>query len=112
MDQQGQHYPHRNGQQKKIVLLTAVRSIESPLGGYLSMVCGSHSREPLQGEDLRIHLPRTSVNKDKKKGAALLHPGPRRLPSWLSSGPPRASTIAEEKSVWWCTIFHPSSSRR
>src|SRR5215212_6536729 len=32
------------------------------------MVCGSHSREPLQGEVLRIPLPRTSVNKGKRKG--------------------------------------------
>src|SRR5215213_5557178 len=32
------------------------------------MVCGSHSREPLQGEVLRIPLPRTPVNKGKRKG--------------------------------------------
>jgi hypothetical protein len=34
----------------------------------LSMVCGSHSREPLQGEVvLRIPLPRTPLNKGKKR---------------------------------------------
>ena len=32
-------------------------------------------------------------------------------PTWPSYRP-RASATSDEKSVWWCTIFHPSVSRR
>jgi hypothetical protein len=60
----------------------------------------------------RILIPRTPVNKDKKKGQSCLEPRPSTTPFLDPSYSPRAWATSFEKSVWWSTIFHPSASRR
>jgi hypothetical protein len=76
------------------------------------MMLEGNFRELRVCELRRIPIPRTRVNKDKKKGQSCLEPRSSTTPFLDPSYMPRASATSEEKSVWWCTIFHPSASRR
>jgi hypothetical protein len=68
-------------------------------------------RELFKGEVRRIPISRTPVNKVMKKAEAS-KPRPSTTPFLFPSYLPRAWDNSFEKSEWWCTIFHPSASRR
>src|SRR5918995_4931774 len=86
-------------------------------GGQKPRVAPSRCLKALSGwgdcyrELPRILIPRTSVNKGKRKGWDIA-PQPSTTPFLDPSYKPRAWATSEEKSVWWCAIFHPSASRR
>src|SRR5215217_1524412 len=80
------------------------------------MVCGYHSREPLQGEVRRILIPRTPVNKDKERAVAI-RPWPSKCCHLASQFSSYGSLTLAANNRWgdthrlWTTRFHTRSYR-